>query len=33
MIEPAMLVVVLFWVFGVALAVVLPVVEVINEIH
>jgi hypothetical protein len=28
-----MLVVVLAWVFGVALAVVLPVVEVLNEIH
>ena len=33
MVEPVMLVVVLAWVFGVALAVVLPVVEVINEIH
>ena len=33
MIEPVMLVFVLVWVFGVALAVVLPVVEVVNEIH
>jgi type II secretory pathway component PulF len=33
LIEPFMLVVVLVWVFGVALAVVLPVVEVVNEIH
>jgi type IV pilus assembly protein PilC len=33
MIEPAMLLFVLGWVFGVALAVVLPVVEVVNEIH
>jgi type II secretory pathway component PulF len=33
MIEPAMLVLVLAWVFGIALAVVLPVVEVVNEIH
>ncbi len=33
MIEPLMLVFVLVWVFGVALAVVLPVVEVLNEIH
>ncbi len=33
MMEPAMLLVVLAWVFGVALAVVLPVVEVVNEIH
>jgi type II secretory pathway component PulF len=33
MIEPIMLVIVLAWVFGVALAVVLPVVEVLNEIH
>jgi type II secretory pathway component PulF len=33
MIEPAMLVVVLAWVFGITLAVVLPVVEVVNEIH
>jgi type II secretory pathway component PulF len=33
MIEPVMLVVVLAWVFGVALAVVLPVVEVLDEIH
>ena len=33
MIEPAMLIVVLAWVFGVALAVILPVVEVVNEIH
>jgi type II secretory pathway component PulF len=33
MIEPAMLVLVLAWVFGVALAVVLPVVEIVNEIH
>jgi type IV pilus assembly protein PilC len=33
LIEPAMLVLVLAWVFGVALAVVLPVVEIINEIH
>jgi len=33
MIEPVMLVLVLAWVFGVALAVILPVVEVVNEIH
>jgi type II secretory pathway component PulF len=33
LIEPFMLVLVLGWVFGVALAVVLPVVEVVNEIH
>jgi len=33
MVEPAMLVMVLAWVFGIALAVVLPVVEVVNEIH
>jgi type II secretory pathway component PulF len=33
MIEPLMLVLVLGWVFGVALAVVLPVVEIINDIH
>jgi type II secretory pathway component PulF len=33
MVEPVMLVFVLAWVFGVALAVVLPVVEVVNEIH
>jgi type II secretory pathway component PulF len=33
MIEPIMLVIVLAWVFGVALAVVLPVVEVLNEIR
>lgn len=33
MIEPTMLVVVLAWVLGVALAVVLPVVEIMNEIH
>ena len=33
LIEPAMLVLVLAWVFGVALAVVLPVVEIVNEIH
>jgi type II secretory pathway component PulF len=33
MIEPAMLILVLAWVFGIALAVVLPVVEVVNEIH
>lgn len=33
LIEPVMLVIVLVWVLGVALAVVLPVVEVINEIH
>jgi type II secretory pathway component PulF len=33
MIEPLMLVLVLGWVFGVALAVILPVVEVVNEIH
>jgi type II secretory pathway component PulF len=33
MIEPAMLVLVLAWVFGITLAVVLPVVEVVNEIH
>jgi type II secretory pathway component PulF len=33
MIEPAMLLLVLAWVLGIALAVVLPVVEVVNEIH
>jgi type II secretory pathway component PulF len=33
LIEPAMLILVLAWVFGVALAVVLPVVEIVNEIH
>jgi type IV pilus assembly protein PilC len=33
LIEPVMLVFVLVWVFGVALAVVLPVVEVVNEVH
>jgi len=33
MIEPVMLVLVLAWVFGVALAVVLPVVEILDEIH
>jgi type II secretory pathway component PulF len=33
LIEPIMLLVVLAWVFGIALAVVLPVVEVVNEIH
>jgi type II secretory pathway component PulF len=33
LIEPVMLLFVLAWVFGVALAVVLPVVEVVNEIH
>ena len=33
MIEPAMLVLVLAWVFGIALAVVLPVVEIMDEIH
>jgi type II secretory pathway component PulF len=33
MIEPVMLVLVLAWVFGVALAVVLPVVEIVNEVH
>jgi type II secretory pathway component PulF len=33
MIEPVMLVLVLAWVFGVALAVILPVVEIVNEIH
>jgi type IV pilus assembly protein PilC len=33
LIEPFMLVFVLAWVFGVALAVVLPVVEIVNEIH
>lgn len=33
LIEPIMLMVVLAWVFGIALAVVLPVVEVVNEIH
>ena len=33
LIEPVMLLVVLLWVFGVALAVVLPVVSVIDEIH
>jgi type IV pilus assembly protein PilC len=33
MIEPVMLVLVLAWVFGVALAVVLPLVEVVDEIH
>jgi type II secretory pathway component PulF len=33
LIEPIMLLFVLAWVLGVALAVVLPVVEVVNEIH
>lgn len=33
MIEPVMLVVVLLWVLGVTLAVVLPIAEVIGEIH
>lgn len=33
MLEPLMLLLVLAWVFGVALAVVLPVVEVVDEIH
>jgi len=33
MMEPAVLSVVLIWVFGVSLAVVLPVCEVVNEIH
>jgi type II secretory pathway component PulF len=33
LVEPAMLVLILAWVFGIALAVVLPVVEVVNEIH
>lgn len=33
LIEPAILVVVLVWVFGVALAVVLPVVEVLDQVH
>jgi len=33
LLEPAVLVVVLLWVFGVALAVVLPIAEVVNEIH
>jgi type II secretory pathway component PulF len=33
MIEPVMLVLVLAWVLGVALAVVLPIVEIVNEIH
>jgi type II secretory pathway component PulF len=33
LIEPLMLVLVLGWVFGVALAVVLPVVEIVNDIH
>lgn len=33
MIEPAMLILVLAWVLCVSLAVVLPVVEIINEIH
>ncbi|HEY1765439.1 MAG TPA: type II secretion system F family protein [Opitutaceae bacterium] len=33
MLEPLMLLLVLAWVFGVALAVVLPVVEVVNEIR
>jgi type IV pilus assembly protein PilC len=33
LVEPAMLMLVLDWVFGVALAVVLPVVEIIDEIH
>ncbi len=33
LIEPAVLLVVLAWVLGVALAVVLPVVEVVNRIH
>jgi type II secretory pathway component PulF len=33
LVEPLMMILVLLWVFGVALAVVLPLVEVINEIH
>jgi type II secretory pathway component PulF len=33
LIEPVMLILVLGWVFGVALAVILPVVEIINGIH
>ena len=33
LVEPAMLVLILVWVFGVALAVLLPVVEVVNDIH
>jgi type II secretory pathway component PulF len=33
MIEPIMLILVLAWVFGIALAVILPVVEVVNEVH
>lgn len=33
MVEPFMLILVLVWVFGVALAVILPVVEVIDGIH
>lgn len=33
LIEPAMLVLVLAWVLGIALAVVLPIVEVVNQIH
>lgn len=33
LIEPAMLLVVLLCVFGVALAVVLPIVEVVNQVH
>jgi type II secretory pathway component PulF len=33
LVEPAMLVLILAWVFGIALAVVLPVVEVVNGIH
>jgi type II secretory pathway component PulF len=33
MIEPVMLLLVLVWVLGVALAVVLPVAEIVNEIH
>lgn len=33
LVEPIMLIFVLMWVFGVALAVILPVVEIINGIH
>lgn len=33
LVEPAMLVMVLTWVLGVALAVILPIVEVVDEIH
>jgi type II secretory pathway component PulF len=33
LVEPIMLFFVLIWVFGVALAVILPVVEIIDDIH